>query len=1000
MGYGHVPSYLSVLCCIGPIQYAARSATCIRPQPLTRNKCDGVKTHTTDTGCVLCYSTPHSCYNAGHGTYHSRAKPARSGQQSERGHVTALRPLPATESRISIPTSSPAHETAHEPAHMAKPHNTSLLATPQRASGSIRREMTENSNGTALISEYLGDVTVDSVSPALFEDIRDHDTCDVKTTLKAFLALCLPEKQRKELQEEGKLEDFLQRCLKAVLPICNGKTPNGSKLRYHLGEYIAVISDERNRYRPFVFAFNRAFKDLEAIKCDPLPPFKSDLEILFHRNDPMPIKAEHNERTSYRKPDVVLVTLDAAQAAFSEPPSTGSWSEFAFDIAGESPACNFGWDKVLNSAEFKLEAGEELSLPKIYRINNSPLSIDPQRIPGSAKGPDEVETDPTGEAKKLQPPKKTTPESPAQGSSKKTKKPRLSGPQASLKGSARDSGEPSASSPRKSTRLSKKRESNVPATEAESSGLGKRKRKSREGSQETPPPQAAAAPSNTATGQGFRVSSLLAAEALGGKEGKREWQLGSSGEVDAPSAKAEGKRKEEATPAHEGAIPKRILMVQSASYAVERMSSAFWVTHVINLVIINNVAYIWYYDTRNWGVMEGFKKFKTKEGRVPSSNEEISLHFDIPLPGLPTSLELRLNLMQQHKIRGHYGLRGRCTQVFETTSSSADPRNREETLEGVGMVTKVSWPQKSRVPEGEMIEMARKVGAGNSCIEGHLPDLIFTRDFDQYSTKHIRTLLGLETEGERVPRMVVFRRLYPITDLVGEEFLKAFWECFRCHLHLWKGGIRHSDISSSNLMYNTATKRGILNDFDLAQLRDRSCPSGTERTDTMLFMALDLLQRAAWNGRVKREYHHDAESFAWVLLWICCTYEDGKKLPKPPLQALIQHTPGAVYEKKMSLRYHMEGPDFKVTSTTSYGEKYFQAAFQILAEYRRRHDTTKPHNPSQANTEGNGVEPDFPESPLTDLEAIKTELQVFRNILMSVGLDVDIYLPAVESLLS
>jgi hypothetical protein len=70
--------------------------------------------------------------------------------------------------------------------------------------------------------------------------------------------------------------------------------------------------------------------------------------------------------------------------------------------------------------------------------------------------------------------------------------------------------------------------------------------------------------------------------------------------------------------------------------------------------------------------------------------------------------------------------------------------------------------------------------------------------------------------------VMLFRRWYPITDLIGEPFWKAFWDCFRCkrtptfhshtyaddvlaalgHYHLWLGGVEHNDISVKNLMYN------------------------------------------------------------------------------------------------------------------------------------------------------------------------------------------------------
>jgi tRNA A-37 threonylcarbamoyl transferase component Bud32 len=49
------------------------------------------------------------------------------------------------------------------------------------------------------------------------------------------------------------------------------------------------------------------------------------------------------------------------------------------------------------------------------------------------------------------------------------------------------------------------------------------------------------------------------------------------------------------------------------------------------------------------------------------------------------------------------------------------------------------------------------------------------------------------------------------------------------HRRLWKGGIEHNDISVSNLMYDkTKNGEGVLNDFDLAHVRGKARPSGTE----------------------------------------------------------------------------------------------------------------------------------------------------------------------------
>ncbi|KAG2125071.1 uncharacterized protein EDB93DRAFT_1192409, partial [Suillus bovinus] len=69
----------------------------------------------------------------------------------------------------------------------------------------------------------------------------------------------------------------------------------------------------------------------------------------------------------------------------------------------------------------------------------------------------------------------------------------------------------------------------------------------------------------------------------------------------------------------------------------------------------------------------------------------------------------------------------------------------------------------------------------------------------------------------------------------------------------------------------------VLNDYDLSSFK-RDGPSGLERTGSVPFMAINLLTPKAIAGEVKNVYAHDAESFIWVLTWICLRYEDGKLL--------------------------------------------------------------------------------------------------------------------------
>lgn len=136
-------------------------------------------------------------------------------------------------------------------------------------------------------------------------------------------------------------------------------------------------------------------------------------------------------------------------------------------------------------------------------------------------------------------------------------------------------------------------------------------------------------------------------------------------------------------------------------------------------------------------------------------------------------------------------------------------------------------------------------------------------------------------------RVIVSRRLGEIKYLDEEDMLIAWLDCFFCgyfcalasyrgthtmagHWALWDKGIEHGDISVGNIMCDPVTKRGVLNDFDLAREgRPNRKPSAKDNIGTLPFLALDLLNEQAFNGLVQCRYRHDAESFTWSLIYIC-----------------------------------------------------------------------------------------------------------------------------------
>ncbi|KAJ7709590.1 hypothetical protein B0H17DRAFT_856614, partial [Mycena rosella] len=75
------------------------------------------------------------------------------------------------------------------------------------------------------------------------------------------------------------------------------------------------------------------------------------------------------------------------------------------------------------------------------------------------------------------------------------------------------------------------------------------------------------------------------------------------------------------------------------------------------------------------------------------------------------------------------------------------------------------------------------------------------------------------------------------------------------HYRLWHRGIKHSDISATNLLYRCGNPNVVvLNDFDLAHLGQDDVHL---RTRTIEFMALQLLTQKGLEGEIPRSYRHD-----------------------------------------------------------------------------------------------------------------------------------------------
>ncbi|KAJ7592426.1 hypothetical protein C8J56DRAFT_739714, partial [Mycena floridula] len=94
------------------------------------------------------------------------------------------------------------------------------------------------------------------------------------------------------------------------------------------------------------------------------------------------------------------------------------------------------------------------------------------------------------------------------------------------------------------------------------------------------------------------------------------------------------------------------------------------------------------------------------------------------------------------------------------------------------------------------------------------------------------------------------------------------------HSLLWRLGLYHGGIGISNLMYDMRMKKGMLNDWNISTYPAAKF-LGRDRTASMPFMALGVLDEEGWNAQIRGLYRHDLESFVRVLLWICVSVLNG-----------------------------------------------------------------------------------------------------------------------------
>ncbi|KAG2132299.1 uncharacterized protein EDB93DRAFT_1309956 [Suillus bovinus] len=724
-----------------------------------------------------------------------------------------------------------------------------VTSTPPRNSGlNTDLKSTPHAVGSAIVSEHIDTlgVNVSDVRPWIERDVRNFKRCGADTMLQQLLEMCTDPTESFPSSEKSTLLDT---CLEAVLPLCNGPGV-AQKIKQHLTKFCSNVENETSSYTDFVEAANRALRGLRKVNLPGIPAFQDDNEtnVLFHVNDPSYIHQEHQGVKSSRKPDVVVVSHQTAADIMPE----GKFKD-VYQSACKAPTKdheNFQWMEVRTTFEFKRP---KLRLPhpppaynKDYVVptmmymeyeKDADADADAQPIDStSAQSTDSTSAQPI-DSTSAQPTDSTSATGPAQSSHKTSSK-------------LQNISDRLRSNKRGSDHLS----SNEPST-------SKRSRQDEE------------------------------------RQSKQE------------KRRKEKKKKE----------PKKIPpVVQNGLYAAEMFAAHTARQHVISFIVNNDIVYLWWFDRQHtiqcaginfvqdlprflvllfimqrmgykqWGLHPLFEPEPGYEGEIIVECEDSTYKGDKESKDKKKRIDLTLDL-KSDKRATHFGLRGRATTVFPVRSKalSALPRPSHSLNESTEFVAKLFWPEEARQSEPEILEEVYKIATQDPDVLGHVPDMVWFHKFEDTSTATIRRALGIDDAGSRVLYIIVFRKLDPITMLSGEEFLVAWWEVVKCHRALWKRGIHHRDISPSNLMGYRLRGRfmSVLNDFDLSSIKRllssiTDAPKGFERTGTVPFMSLNLLTPEAIAGEVEHVYRHDAESFIWVLTWICLRYENGKLLSK------------------------------------------------------------------------------------------------------------------------
>ncbi|KAG2097714.1 uncharacterized protein F5147DRAFT_816386 [Suillus discolor] len=620
-------------------------------------------------------------------------------------------------------------------------------------------------------------------------DIEQAKECKADAMLQALL-------QRASSAPETKQPELLQKCLKAVLPVCNGQASTAlvksSDVETALKEYIRP-GVEHNFYGPFIRATNVALACLEEIKVDGMRAPVSAVDIICQQND-MPMHQTHQTAESIRKPDLVILPLNSACVPFQDEKGGEKGKEedeqedddqrkrkrkAHMDTNATEKPKNLPWKDVLACIEFKRKTPGRTkgidSPPCSYTVKDY-VPTKPEYLPV-----DHLEA-----------------ENQASGSSQTSARQSVS--DAAFLSSSLTSAQPSRDG-------SKRKATNTLQSAAKKIKMD---------------------PDDTDT------------------------------DVDADLD----------------------VTIQTGLYVAEMFADNLGVTYVLNIIIVDDVMWIWYYDRQ--GIIQcsgiNFIQDLPRFMVLLYALQRFKLHDWGNKVFLPVQVEgkrchkikikdeklgeVDLLLHTSHNKRvARYGLQGRATNVVPVASEALT--KKYDNLQD-GMVAKIFWGEASRTSEPEILDKVNEIAKVHSSVKGHIPELLWHYKFTD-STSAIREALGVPD-----PPRAVASSTFSYSASSSQSRSSTAESFSTCVINAYYEGVYHRDVSPGNLMWywQDGKRIGVLNDYDLSSLADDTGSRGNECIGTMPFMAIDLLRVPGQRGEVKHLYRHDLESFMWCFAWI------------------------------------------------------------------------------------------------------------------------------------